>query len=69
MHPSIRLEGSILSADILDAIERGERAHQLPKDLGLDPSTKVKKIIRDRNNQKIIRDRNNQNILAQANLL
>jgi hypothetical protein len=47
MHPSIRLEGSILSADILDAIERGERAHQSPKDFGLDPSTKVKDEIAD----------------------
>lgn len=47
LHPSIRLEGSILSADILDAIERGERAHQLPKDFGLDPSTKVKDEIAD----------------------
>ena len=47
LHPSIRLEGSILSADILDAIERGERAHQLPKDFGLDPSAKVKDEIAD----------------------
>jgi hypothetical protein len=47
MHPSIRLEGSILSADILDAIERGERSHQSPKDFGLDPSTKVKDEIAD----------------------
>ncbi|MEY4245590.1 MAG: hypothetical protein RLZZ245_3175, partial [Verrucomicrobiota bacterium] len=47
LHPSIRLEGSILSADILDAIERGERAHQLPRDFGLDPSTKVKDEIAD----------------------
>lgn len=47
MHPSIRLEGSILSADILDAIERGERSHQLPKDFGLDPSAKVKDEIAD----------------------
>ena len=46
-HPSIRLEGSILSADILDAIERGERSHQLPKDFGLDPTTKVKDEIAD----------------------
>ncbi|MCB1093128.1 MAG: restriction endonuclease, partial [Verrucomicrobiae bacterium] len=47
LHPSIRLEGSVLSADILDAIERGERSHQLPKDFGLDPSTKVKDEIAD----------------------
>ena len=26
LHPSIRLEGSVLSADILNAIERGERS-------------------------------------------
>lgn len=47
LHPSIRLEGSILSADILDAIERGERSHQAPKDFGLDPATKVKDEIAD----------------------
>lgn len=47
LHPSIRLEGSVLSADILDAIERGERSHQLPKDFGLDPTTKVKDEIAD----------------------
>jgi hypothetical protein len=47
LHPSIRLEGSILSADILDAIERGDRSHQAPKDFGLDPSTKVKDEIAD----------------------
>ena len=47
MHPSIRLEGSILSSDILNAIERGERALQLPKDFGLDPSTNVKDKIAD----------------------
>jgi hypothetical protein len=47
LHPSIRLEGSILSADILDAIERGERSHQSPKDFGLDAGTKVKDEIAD----------------------
>lgn len=47
LHPSIRLEGSILSADILDAIERGERSHQMPRDFGLDPTTKVKDEIAD----------------------
>ena len=47
LHPSIRLEGSILSADILDAIERGDRSHQLPKDFGLDPGAKVKDEIAD----------------------
>lgn len=47
LHPSIRLEGSILSADILDSIERGERSHQSPKDFGLDPTAKVKDEIAD----------------------
>ena len=47
LHPSIRLEGSVLSADILDAIERGDCAHQSPKDFGLDPSSKVKDEIAD----------------------
>ncbi|MBL9152828.1 MAG: hypothetical protein JNK37_10095 [Verrucomicrobiales bacterium] len=47
LHPSIRLEGSILSADILDAIERGERSFQTAKDFGLEPSTKVKDEIAD----------------------
>jgi methylase of polypeptide subunit release factors len=47
LHPSIRLEGSILSADILDAIERGDRSHQAAKDFGLDPTAKVKDEIAD----------------------
>ncbi len=47
LHPSIRLEGSILSADILDSIERGERSHQSPKDFGLESGTKVKDEIAD----------------------
>jgi hypothetical protein len=47
LHPSIRLEGSILSADILDSIEGGERSHQSPKDFGLDPTAKVKDEIAD----------------------
>jgi hypothetical protein len=47
MHPSIRLEGSILSADILDCIERGECLHQSARDFGLDPSSKVKDEIAD----------------------
>jgi len=47
MHPSIRLEGSVLSADILDAIERGEKSHQSAKDFGLDPTAKVKDEIAD----------------------
>jgi hypothetical protein len=47
MHPSIRLEGSILSADILDSIERGECLQQSARDFGLDPSSKVKDEIAD----------------------
>lgn len=39
---TIRIEGSILSADILDKIEQGELGGQLPKDFGFDPSVKVK---------------------------
>lgn len=39
---TIRIEGSILSADILDKIEQGELGGQLPKDFGFDPSIKVK---------------------------
>lgn len=39
---SIRLEGSILTADVLDAIAREEKHFQKPSDFGLDPSTKVK---------------------------
>ena len=42
LHPSIRLEGSLLSADILDAIERGEKSHQGPRDFGLEGTAKVK---------------------------
>ena len=41
-HPSIRLEGSLLSADILDAIERGEKSHQGARDFGLEGTAKVK---------------------------
>lgn len=41
-YTTIRIEGAILSADILDKIEQGEIAGQLPKDFGLDPQTKVK---------------------------
>jgi len=40
--PSIRLEGAILTADLLDAIAREEKHSQKPADFGLDPSTKVK---------------------------
>ena len=40
--PSIRLEGSIFTADLLDAIAREDKHSQKPADFGLDPSTKVK---------------------------
>jgi hypothetical protein len=40
--PSVRLEGSILTADLLDAIAREDKYSQKPADFGLDPSTKVK---------------------------
>jgi hypothetical protein len=41
-YTTIRIEGAILSADILDRIEQGEIAGQLPKDFGFDPKIKVK---------------------------
>ena len=41
-YPSIRIEGAILSSDIIDAIERGEKGFQKAKDFGLDPTSKVK---------------------------
>ena len=37
-YPSIRIEGSILSADILDKIEQSELLGQKPKDFGFDGS-------------------------------
>jgi len=37
-YPSIRIEGAILSADILDKIEQGELLGQRPKDFGFDGS-------------------------------
>ena len=40
--PSIRLEGTILSADLLDAIERADKHGQEPRDFGFEPGTKVK---------------------------
>ncbi|MGH8006238.1 MAG: Eco57I restriction-modification methylase domain-containing protein, partial [Candidatus Binatia bacterium] len=39
-YPSVRIEGSILSPDILDRLE--EAVGQRPADFGLDTSTKVK---------------------------
>lgn len=40
--PSIRLEGTILSADLLDAIERTDKHGQDTRDFGFEPGTKVK---------------------------
>src|SRR5664280_273907 len=40
--PSIRLEGAILTADLLDAIAREDKHSQKAADFGLDPSVKVK---------------------------
>ncbi len=40
--PSIRLEGAILSADLLDSIEHGDKNGQKARDFGLDPTDKVK---------------------------
>ncbi|HQC20074.1 MAG TPA: hypothetical protein PLR13_11835, partial [Smithella sp.] len=39
---TIRIEGSILSSDILDKIEQGELGGQRASDFGFDPSVKVK---------------------------
>ncbi len=41
-YTTIRIEGAILSADILDKIEQGDIPGQLPKDFGFDAKTKVK---------------------------
>ncbi|MFC1533650.1 Eco57I restriction-modification methylase domain-containing protein [Thermodesulfobacteriota bacterium] len=41
-YTTIRIEGSILSADILDKIEQGEVGGQLSKDFGFDSKIKVK---------------------------
>jgi hypothetical protein len=40
--PSIRLEGAILSADLLDSIERADKNGQKARDFGFDPTAKVK---------------------------
>lgn len=40
--PSIRLEGAILTADLLDTVSREDKHSQKPADFGLDPSGKVK---------------------------
>jgi hypothetical protein len=40
--PSIRIEGSIFSSDILEKIEQGDIGGQLSKDFGFDPNIKVK---------------------------
>lgn len=41
-YTTIRIEGAILSADILDKIEQGELGGQATKDFGFDPRVKVK---------------------------
>ena len=41
-YTTIRIEGAILSADILDKIEQGDLAGQLAKDFGFDPKIRVK---------------------------
>ena len=41
-YTTIRIEGAILSADILDKIEQGDIGGQLAKDFGFDARTKVK---------------------------
>ena len=41
-YSTIRIEGSILSADILDKIEQGDIGGQSPKDFGFDTHIKVK---------------------------
>jgi type I restriction-modification system DNA methylase subunit len=41
-YTTIRIEGAILSADILDKIEQGELGGQLSKDFGFDSNVKVK---------------------------
>jgi len=40
--PSIRIEGSILAADILEKIEQGDVIGQKPSDFGLPPDARVK---------------------------
>ena len=40
--PSVRVEGSILTADLLDAVAREDKHFQKAADFGIDPSTKVK---------------------------
>jgi len=41
-YPSIRIEGSILSPDLLDRLERGDLRYQDAKDFGFDAGHKVK---------------------------
>lgn len=40
IYPSVRIEGAILSPDILEKLE--DAAGQRPADFGLEPSVKVK---------------------------
>jgi hypothetical protein len=44
-YPSIRIEGSILSPDLFDRLERDDLPGQKPSDFGLDSGTKVKEEI------------------------
>jgi hypothetical protein len=44
-YPSIRIEGSILSPDLFDRLERDDLPGQKPLDFGLDSGTKVKEEI------------------------
>jgi len=46
-YPSIRIEGNILSADLIDLIESGNKHSQDPKDFGFDAQTRVKDEIAD----------------------
>ncbi|MCB0293402.1 MAG: hypothetical protein KDH97_24320, partial [Calditrichaeota bacterium] len=41
-YTTIRIEGAILSGDILDKLAQGELGGQLPKDFGFGGSVKVK---------------------------
>ena len=41
-YTTIRIEGAILSGDILDKLAQGELGGQLPKDFGFEGSVKVK---------------------------
>jgi len=46
-YPSIKIEGSILSADLIDLIESGNKHSQDPKDFGISSKLQVKNEIAD----------------------